>query len=818
MESDHVFMSAHAIRPDVPPRSHARCGGPSPPTRALKRVALLSLLAAIAAVALSGDVQGARPDPMTEVVVTLNGHPLSAFGRGLLSASHRDYLARIDAEQSLVTQRVQTALPAAHVRWHYRLIANGLAVVLPRSEVAKLTQIQGVAEVWPNVRYHALRDTGGPEQIGADALWGDNFDTAGNGMKIGIIDDGLDATHPYFDPNGFQYPPGFPKGLTKYTTPKVIVQRVFTPASPTSKYSALPFDPVNSFHATHVAGIAAGDHGTVAAGNIISGVAPNAYIGNYKALTIPTPGFGLDGNSAEIAAAIEAAVSDGMNVINLSLGEPEVEPSRDIVVRAIEGAAAAGVVPVVAAGNDFSDFGYGSVSSPGNAPDAITVAAVSSRDVIADFSSAGPTPTSLQMKPDVSAPGMNVLSSLPVSQGTWGLLSGTSMATPHVAGAAALLKERHPDWTVADIKSALEQSGDPVKSASGAEVPATREGGGLIDLAKADVPLFFASPTGLSFGRLAPGGSATHDVTLTDAGGGAGAWTVTAVVQQGSATPAVPAQVTVPGSFSVGITVPADAARGDETGFIVLTRGTDVRRMPFWFAVSAPKLAGEAKIALKKPGTYRGNTAGGPSLISTYRYPTGGDVPYAGPERAYRVSITGHPANFGVVVTSGHAKPHVTFDGAEDHLVGYPGLPIDLNPYRQTYGTDVPVAGAVLPAAGFYDIVFDTRSSADAGPFSFRYWVNDITPPVLHVVRTKGAITVSATDTGSGVDPASIVASVDGRTVKPTYSAGTIRIPAGKGRHLLVLSVADFQETKNMEDVPPILPNTRRLRTTVLVR
>jgi hypothetical protein len=371
---------------------------------------------------------------------------------------------------------------------------------------------------------------------------------------------------------------------------------------------------------------------------------------------------------------------------------------------------------------------------------------------------------------------------------------------------------------VADIKSALEQSGDPVKSASGAEVPASREGGGLIDLAKADVPLFFASPTGLSFGRLAPGASATRDVTLTDAGGGAGAWTVTAVVQQGSATPVVPAQVVVPGSFSVAVTVPANAGPGDETGFVVLTRGTDVRRIPFWLDVSAPKLAGEAKIALKRAGTYHGTTAGGPSLITTYRYPTGGDVPYAGPERAYRVSITGHPANFGVVVTSGHAKPHVTFDGAEDHLVGYPGLPIDLNPYRQSYGTGVPVAGAVLPAVGFYDIVFDTRSSADAGPFSFRYWVNDTTPPALHLVRTKGAITVSATDAGSGVDPASIVATVDGRTVKPTYDRGTIRIPARKGRHLLVLSVADFQETKNMEDVPPILPNTRRLRATVLVR
>ena len=342
---------------------------------------------------------------------------------------------------------------------------------------------------------------------------------------------------------------------------------------------------MNSFHATHVAGIAAGDHGIVAAGNIISGVAPNAYIGNYKALTIPTPGFGLDGNSAEIAAAIEAAVSDGMNVINLSLGEPEVEPSRDIVVKAIEGAAAAGVVPVVAAGNDFSDFGYGSVSSPGNAPDAITVAAVSSRDVIADFSSAGPTPTSLQMKPDVSAPGVNVLSSLPVSQGTWGLLSGTSMATPHVAGAAALLKERHPDWTVADIKSALEQSGDPVKSASGAEVPASREGGGLIDLAKADVPLFFASPTGLSFGRLAPGASATRDVTLTDAGGGAGAWTVTAARAAGERNvPSSPRRWSCPVPSASRSPSPPTRRRVTRPDSSSSPAAPMSRRIPFWFA------------------------------------------------------------------------------------------------------------------------------------------------------------------------------------------------------------------------------------------
>ncbi|HET7450604.1 MAG TPA: S8 family serine peptidase [Gaiellaceae bacterium] len=757
-----------------------------------------------AAVTLAGDGLGAAAHgPTTEVVVTLAAPPLSAFGRSLQSATHDSYLRRVTAAQDALARRVRSALPAAQVRWRYRLVANGFAVVLPRSEVDALARVPGVERVWPSVRYHALAVRGGPEQIGADKLWGASFETAGNGMKIGIVDDGLDASNPYFNPSGFTYPPGFPKGQTQYTTPKVIVQRTFAPASPQSKYANTPFDPTESFHATHVAGIAAGIHGINVNGTTISGVAPNAYLGNYKALTTPTPDFGLDGNSAELAAAIEAAVADGMNVINLSLGEPEIEPSRDVVVQALEGAAAAGVVPVVAAGNDFGDFGYGTVSSPGNAPSAITVAAVTSRNSIADFSSAGPTPVSLAMKPDVAAPGVGILSSLPASQGTFGLLSGTSMASPHVAGAAALLKERHPTWTVAQIKSALEQSGDAIGS------PVTRQGGGVVDLPRADNPLLFATPTGLSFGLLAPGSSATRTVELSDAGGGGGVWSVSATGLT------APATVTVPGTLDLAATA---SGRGDVSGFVTLTRGADVRRIPYWYAVSAPKLAGERHLVLRKAGLYRGTTRGGASLVGRYSYPTGGDDAYAGPERVYRITITGHPANAGVVVLSGNAVPHVVFAGHEDHLVGYTGLPTDLNPYRSRYGQAVRAAGLVLPADGPYDAVFDTRSAAAAGPFTFRYWVNDVKPPRLRVASTLGRIAIAATDTGSGVDFASLTATVDGRPATARVVGGVIRIPAAKGRHKVVVTVGDFQETRNMEDVGPVLPNTGRLSATVTVR
>jgi hypothetical protein len=277
--------------------------------------------------------------------------------------------------------------------------------------------------------------------------------------------------------------------------------------------------------------------------------------------------------------------------------------------------------------------------------------------------------------------------------------------------------------------------------------------------------------------------------------------------------------VSVPGGLTVTANVSNAAPNGDVTGFVVLTHDGQTRRIPFWVEVNHPLLRSEPAKRLSAPGTYRATTVGGASKVLRYRYPTKGDGSYPGPEVAYLVHVSKPIANFGVAVLSGSAIPHVVFAGDENHLTGFTGLPTDLNPYLETFGETRPVAGVDLPAPGNYEIVFDTRSANRAGPFTFRYWVNDTTPPKLHVVSTSGRkIVIAITDGGAGVDPFSVRATVDGRSIQLHYSHNRLTLPAGRGRHLLIVTASDYQELKNMEDVAPIKPNTSTLRRTVTVR
>ena len=257
-----------------------------------------------------------------------------------------------------------------------------------------------------------------------------------------------------------------------------------------------------------------------------------------------------------------------------------------------------------------------------------------------------------------------------------------------------------------------------------------------------------------------------------------------------------------------------------------------MRRIPFWFRVTAPALPKPAR-ALAGPGAYRGSTAGRPGRVSTYRYPDRpADFGFAttlnGPEQVFRVRLQRSAVNFGVVITQRapgvRVEPRVVYAGDENRLTGLAGLPFNGNPYLRGYGEVVLAAGAILPKAGNYDVVFDSGARAGAGAFAFRFWLNDITPPALALAsRTArgGELSVSVSDRGSGIDPASVLVEVDGREVSGRLDQGRLTIPVSglpAGRHTLLVQVSDYQETRNMENSGRLLPNTGTLRTTFAVQ
>jgi len=245
--------------------------------------------------------------------------------------------------------------------------------------------------------------------------------------------------------------------------------------------------------------------------------------------------------------------------------------------------------------------------------------------------------------------------------------------------------------------------------------------------------------------------------------------------------------------------------------------------------VTVPALSHDRHATLVRPGLYGGNTAGRASRVNCYRYPSDPsplNIPpcLRGPEQVFRFRLARPVANFGVVVVSQargvQVQARVVRAGDENRLTGYAGLPLNLNPYLSTYDHLSPAVGAVRPDAASYDIVFDTPSRRVAGKFTFRFWINDTTPPRLRLlmrsVRAGASLRVGVTDAGSGVDPGSLHATLDGRAVAVRLRGGRASVSThglARGRHRLVFRASDYQEAKNMENSGPILPNTRRLNT-----
>ncbi|WP_449343298.1 S8 family peptidase [Streptomyces sp. C11-1] len=333
-----------------------------------------------------------------------------------------------------------------------------------RSGGERVTTAAGVDRVWlDGVRRASLDRSVG--QIGAPKAWQAGF--TGKGVKIAVLDTGTDTTHPDL------------KG-------QILASKNFS-ASEDLK------DRVG--HGTHVASIAAGTGAK--SGGRFKGVAPDAKLLSGKVLD--DEGYGEDSG---ILAGMEWAVAQGADIVNLSLGGPDT-PEVDPLEAAVDKLSAEkGVLFAIAAGNEGD--GAGTVGSPGSADAALTVGAVDDKDRLAEFSSRGPRIGDGAIKPDVTAPGVDTTAAVPPGSAIarevgekpagYATISGTSMATPHVAGAAALLKQQHPDWSYTELKGALTAS-----TKAGAYHP-FQQGSGRIAVDRAIAQSVVAEPVSVSFG------------------------------------------------------------------------------------------------------------------------------------------------------------------------------------------------------------------------------------------------------------------------------------------------------------------------------
>ena len=662
--------------------------------RKILAVFLISSSIALSMIAFGvGNRANARPNPNADsfsqgpavdtssAIVQLKGDPLSTYS-GTKPApgskidfngqAVRSYRAQLAGKRNEFKQWLQANAPSATITSEYDISLNGVGVELNGTPLATISAAPMVERAQYSVLYHPTLSQS-YKIINASNAWtaAGGRANAGAGIKIGDIDTGIDQTHPFFDPTGFSYPPGFPKcdaldsfshhedQNCKYVSPKVIVAKVFVKDAAQQGLDAQAIQD----HGSHTAGIAAGVTGKTAVVNGVSigdmsGIAPGAWLGNYNVF----PGDVLNASSRQILRAVDAALADGMDVLNLSLGGTATRGEEDdLLAVGLNNAVSAGVVVAVAAGN--SGPGAGTLESPGIASKVITVAASTNqhfvgqpftypagggttigaavgdfdplpatsfdlfdtqsdgctsvdpgasgkvalidrgscvfsqkvananavgaigvviinnvagdpiamartagfnddlpavmiskndgaalrssgattasadatfqefitpanKDILAGFSGQGPTKVDFALKPEVTSVGVNVLSSItcvnkgpncPGDGSGWAFFQGTSMSTPHIAGSAAVLLQLHPDWSPAQVKSALVNHADLVikDAITGTHaVGPTAQGAGRENLSVSAQATTWMDPASASFGKIVADQPNSVNVTL----------------------------------------------------------------------------------------------------------------------------------------------------------------------------------------------------------------------------------------------------------------------------------------------------------------
>lgn len=401
-------------------------------------------------------------------IVEFDAPPAAVLrARGVESSAVLQRLERFRADlESLRSQAVPDAgrALAAEITNTYSQVFSGAAVTFSPALLEPIRRLPYVRRLVMDDSVRATLSESVPI-IRADVLRQATGAT-GAGMRVGIIDTGVDYHH---DALGGAFGPG---------------NRV------AGGYDFVndDADPLDDHgHGTHVAGIVAGNGGGVV------GVAPDATLYAFKVLGADGIGW-----SSWILAAMERALdpdqnpatNDAMHVVNLSLGSPRGDPD-DVLSVGLDNLTEAGVVCCTASGNEGQYF---SIGSPGASRKAITVGSSDKTDMPSWFTSLGPVPRTYDLKPDLLAPGEEIVS----AQMGGGVvsMSGTSMATPHAAGVAALVRQLHPGWTPAQVKSALATSAHDLNRSP------FQQGSGRLDAVDAAARDLALSPVHLAFGSV----------------------------------------------------------------------------------------------------------------------------------------------------------------------------------------------------------------------------------------------------------------------------------------------------------------------------
>jgi subtilisin family serine protease len=429
---------------------------------------------------------------------------------------------------------------------------NASAVSAPKSESAWQSVLgAGASKIWLDGQVHATLDRS-TKQIGAPVAWAAGY--TGEGVKVAVLDTGVDQTHP--DLAGQE-----------------ILEKNFSASA----------DNVDRYgHGTHVAATIAST-GAKADGKF-RGVAPGVRLLDGKVL-----GDGGAGAESGVILGMQWAVEQGARIISMSLGGTD-SSSVDPVEEAVNTLSAQhGTLFVIAAGNDGPR--NTTVGSPGSADAALTVGAVDRNDQLAPFSSRGPRVGDGEVKPDITAPGVDIVAAraangrvgTPVQDG-YVRMSGTSMATPHVAGAAAILAQQHPDWTGSKLKAALTASAKPTAGLTPFE-----QGSGRVDVPRAITQSVSTSPTSVSLGTHVYPHDDDKPVTKTVTYRNAGTTDQVLDLKLDTNGPAgmfslTPAALTVPAGGEATATITGftgmNTADGTYHGAVVATGADEVVRTP----------------------------------------------------------------------------------------------------------------------------------------------------------------------------------------------------------------------------------------------